>query len=98
MLTVFCALLTALGALTVIWLVLGLFLCPLGSDGSVSVTIRLHGDAAGLEHSLRALRWLRGSGLLAAQVHLEDEGLTPEGRERVHRALKLDTKGNHLYG
>ena len=94
MLTVFCALLCALGALTVIWLLLGLFLCPLGADGSVSVTIRLHGDAAGLEHSLRALRWLRQSGLLQAEVHLEDEGLTPEGRERVQRAVKLDTDCN----
>ena len=87
MLTVFCALLTALGALTLVWLLLGLFLCPLGGDGTVSVTLRLRGDATGLEHSLRCLRWLRESGLLAAQVHLEDEGLTPEGRERVRRAV-----------
>lgn len=94
MLTVLQSLLTALGALTLVWLLLGLFLCPLGADGSVSVTIRLYGDAAGLEHSLRALRWLRESGLLAAQVHLEDEGLTPEGRERVQRAIKLDTDCN----
>ena len=68
MLTVLQSLLTALGALTLVWLLLGLFLCPLGADGSVSVTIRLHGDAAGLEHSLRALRWLRESGLLAARL------------------------------
>lgn len=83
MLTVICALLCALGALTLVWLILGLFLCPLGADGTVSVTLRLRGDAAGLEHSLRCLRWLRESGLLEAQVRLEDEGLTPEGRERL---------------
>lgn len=94
MLTVLGALLGALGAVTLLWLLLGLFLCPLGVDGTVSVTIRLRDDASGLEHSLRCLRWLRGSGLLEAEVQLEDCGLTGEGRERVKRAAEMDTEGN----
>lgn len=87
MLTVILAVLSALGVLTLLWLLLGFFLSPLGEDGTVLVTLRLRGDAEGLEHSLRALGWLRESGLLAAEVCLKDDGLTEQGRERVQTIL-----------
>jgi hypothetical protein len=97
MATVLLATLAALGALTLLWAVLGLMLCPLGTAGDVTVTLHLRGDADTLEHSLRALRWLHSSGLLEAEVVLEDAGLTETGRERVKRlttATSLSTNSN----
>jgi hypothetical protein len=97
MATVLLATLAALGALALLWAVLGLFLCPLGTAGDVTVTLHLRGDADTLEHSLRALQWLHSSGLLEAEVVLEDAGLTELGRERVKRTTEvviLSTKSN----
>jgi hypothetical protein len=99
MATVLLATLAALGALALLWAVLGLFLCPLGTAGDVIVTLYLRGDADTLEHSLRALQWLHSSGLLEAEVVLEDAGLTELGRERVKRTTEvviLSTKSNFL--
>jgi hypothetical protein len=99
MATVLLATLAALGALALLWAVLGLFLCPLGTAGDVTVTLHLRGDADTLEHSLRALQWLHSSGLLEAEVVLEDAGFTELGRERVKRTNEvviLSTKSNFL--
>ncbi len=83
MLTVILSALAALGALTLVWLTLGALLCPAGWAAPVLVTLPLHGEAEGLEQTLRALRWLRGTGLLEAELLLRDEGLSAGGRERV---------------
>lgn len=97
MLTVFSALLTALGALALLWAALGLFLCPLGTAGDVTVTLHLRGDADTLEHSLHVLHWLHSSGLLEAELVLEDAGLTELGRERVKRLTDAASSSTNSY-
>ena len=77
-------LLAALGLGFLVWLLFGRMLHPLpGSE----LTVLLPGrdDGTTLERDVRAIRWLRGLGLLRCPVVIADVSLTAEGRELARR-------------
>lgn len=72
------------GILSLLWLLYGQLLTPTQPQGKPPfLLLRAEGDAAGLEQSLRQLRWLRGGRLLSLRPVLLDCGLTELGRARV---------------
>ncbi|MEG1878482.1 MAG: hypothetical protein RR211_02515 [Pseudoflavonifractor sp.] len=73
------SLLAATGLLALIWLVFGGLLVPIGSP--LCAVLPARGDGARLEHDVAGLVWLRGGGLLRAQIIIADCGLTPEGKQ-----------------
>lgn len=70
-------LLAAFGLLTLCWLLLGRLLLPVPLDLTVSLTG--HGDGEGLEQGVRALHWLRRTGLWRGDIRIVDGGLSPRG-------------------
>lgn len=70
-------LLAAFGLLALCWLLLGRLLLPVPLDLTVSLTG--HGDGEGLEQGVRALHWLRRTGLWRGDIRIVDEGLSPRG-------------------
>lgn len=70
-------LLAAFGLLALCWLLLGRLLLPVPLDLTVSLTG--HGDGEGLEQGVRALHWLRRTGLWRGDIRIVDGGLSPRG-------------------
>lgn len=70
-------LLAAFGLLALCWLLLGRLLLPVPLDLTVSLTG--YGDGEGLEQGVRALHWLRRTGLWRGDIRIVDGGLSPRG-------------------
>ena len=82
------ALLCALGAAVLLWLLLGWLVRP-ASVHNLRTVIPGRGDGDSLEAALRQLAWLRRAGLFRGEAVIWDAGLTPEGRElALHLALR----------
>lgn len=62
------------------WLLLGRLLAPIGAKGPVIAVLPAAGAGEALEHDLRGLLWLRGSGMACLRVIIADCGLNEEGR------------------
>lgn len=79
------ALLAAAGLLAAAWLCFGRLLLPTrtGADGGIWTVLPAHGEGARLEQDLRALCWLRDSGVLCTGIVIADAGLSPAGRRRA---------------
>lgn len=92
---IFFAALAALGLFTLLWLIFGLFLIPVGTIGTVHIRVLASGDADDLEHILGGLRWLQRSGLLEGRIDIVDAGLSEEGRSRAVRLSHIHP-GIHL--
>lgn len=73
----FGALLSAFGLVSLVWLALGALLLPVGCPTRAVVTGRGRGD--GLEQAVKALVWLRRTGLWRGEVVIEDGGLDRAG-------------------
>lgn len=76
-LSFFGALLSAFGLVSLIWLALGAMLLPVDCPTRAVVTGRGRGD--GLEQAVKALVWLRRTGLWRGTVVIEDGGLDEAG-------------------
>lgn len=81
--TILLALLSAVGLAALLWLLLGALLLPAGTPETLRVCVLAHGSGNDVEHTLRALGWLRGAGLLRARVVVADAGLNGAGRAQV---------------
>ena len=79
-------LLSALGLALLGGLLFGRLICPAAGPG-MWIVVPARGAGEGIEHSLRALMWLRGLGLLGGQVAVADLGLTAQGRETALRLV-----------
>ena len=73
----FGVLLSAFGLVSLVWLALGAMLLPVDCPTRAVVTGRGRGD--GLEQTVRALMWLRRTGLWRGVVVIEDGGLDEKG-------------------
>lgn len=73
------ALLCALGAGALVWLLAGWLVRP-AACRRFPVVLPAWGDGEGLEGGLRWLAWLRGAGLFRGQAVIWDRDLTPAGR------------------
>ncbi len=71
------SLLAAFGLVCLIWLGLGWLLLPLRCP--VRVILEARGNGEGLEQGVRALLWLRRTGLLRGTVVIRDSGLDDQG-------------------
>ncbi len=77
-------LLAAFGLVSLGWLAVGALLLPGVCPARMVVDAK--GDGAGLEQTVKALLWLRRTGLWWGEVVIEDCGLDREG-EALARAL-----------
>ena len=80
----FAILLAAFGLVSLGWLALGALLLPGRCDARLTVPARDGGD--GLEQTVKALLWLRRSGLWRGEIVIEDRGLD-EGGAALARTL-----------
>ena len=79
------ALLAAFGLMCLVWLGLGRLLRPAG-DCPTRMVVAARGAGEGLEQTVKALLWLRRSGLWRGGLVIEDCGLD-EGGAALARAL-----------
>lgn len=77
-------LLAAFGLVSLGWLALGALLLP--GTCAARVVVEARGGGDGLEQTVRALLWMRRSGLWRGDVVIEDGGLD-EGGAELARAL-----------
>lgn len=70
-------LLAAFGLVSLGWLALGALLLPGRCAARMAVAARGSGD--GLEQTVRAMLWLRGTGFWRGEVVIEDHGLDEDG-------------------
>lgn len=77
-------LLAAFGLVSLVWLAVGALLLPGVCPARMVVDAR--GSGEGLEQTVKALLWLRRTGLWWGEVVIEDCGLSREG-EALARAL-----------
>lgn len=73
------AVMAVFGMACLVWLALGWLLLP--GPCPVQTQVLAEGGGEGLEQTLRALRWLRRSGLLRCEVVIRDSGLDRAGLE-----------------
>lgn len=78
------ALLAAFGLVSLVWLAVGALLLPGVCPARMVVDAK--GSGEGLEQTVKALLWLRRTGLWWGEVVIEDCGLSREG-EALARAL-----------
>ena len=78
------ALLCAVGAAALLWLLFGWLVRP-ASVHNLWIVIPGRGNGNLLEAALRQLAWLRRAGLFRVEAVIWDAGLTPEGRELALR-------------
>lgn len=78
------ALLAAFGLVSIGWLALGALLLP--GRCPVCLTVAARGGGEGLEQTVKALLWLRRTGLWRGELVIEDRGLD-EGGAALARAL-----------
>ena len=76
-------LLAAFGLVSLGWLALGWLLLP--GVCPVRAVVEAHGAGEGLEQSVKALLWLRRTGLWWGQVVIKDCGLNREGMALARR-------------
>lgn len=88
------ALLAAFGLVSLGWLALGALLLP--GVCPARMVIDAKGDGAGLEQTVKALLWLRRTGLWWGEVVIEDRGLDEDGAA-LARALGAQN-GVHFSG
>lgn len=88
------AALAVLGLLSLIWMVSGWLLTPIGGR-SVTTLIPCSGDGEELEQAVNGLVWLRDGGFLRGKVILADCGLTDFGKA-VAETLVLREAGVEL--
>ena len=79
-------LLAALGLLSICWLVLGRLLIPIPL--ALTVSLSGYGDAQGLEQGVKALHWLRRTGLWRGEILILDGGMSPQGLEVARRLVE----------
>ena len=79
-------LLAAFGLLALCWLLLGRLLLPIPLNLTVSLTG--HGDGEGLEQGVRALHWLRRTGLWRGKIVIRDGGMSPQGLAVARRLVE----------
>lgn len=77
-------LLAAFGLVCLGWLAVGALLLP--GVCPARMVVEAEGDGGGLEQTVKALLWLRRTGLWWGRVVIEDRGLDRDG-EAVARAL-----------
>lgn len=82
MLSLCISFLAVAGVVLCLWCLAGCFLLPFGGK-DLQLTLRVCDHASKLERQLRAYSWLRGSGLLQAELTVLDCGLDEEGRTLV---------------
>ena len=82
------ALLCALGAALLLWLLLGWLVRP-ASVHNLWTVIPGRGDGDSLEAALRQLAWLRRAGLFRGEAVIWDEALDREGRQLALRLALL---------
>ena len=70
-------LLAAFGLVSLGWLAVGALLLP--GVCPVRMAVDAKGDGEGLEQTVKALLWLRRTGLWWGEVVIEDRGLTGDG-------------------
>ena len=75
--------LIAAGVLLCLWCLFGWFLLPFG-EKDLQLLLRVSGDAKHLERQVRALSWLKGSGLLKGRLVILDCGLNQDGQNLVY--------------
>ena len=73
----FAVLLAAFGLVSLGWLVMGLLLLP--GSCAARMVVAAQGGADGLEQTVKALLWLRRTGLWRGEVVIEDRGLDGDG-------------------
>lgn len=73
------AVMAVFGMACLVWLAYGWLLLP--GRCPVRAEVLAEGSGEGLEQTLRAIRWLRHSGLLQGPVAVRDNGLDREGLE-----------------
>lgn len=71
------ALLAAFGLMSLGWLAMGALLLP--GVCSARMVVDAKGDGSGLEQTVKALLWLRRTGLWWGEVVIEDLGLDESG-------------------
>ena len=81
MIQLIAVLLAAFGLVSLGWLALGALLLPGGC--AVRVVVSAQGAADGLEQTVKALLWLRRTGLWRGEVVIEDCGLDEGGAALV---------------
>lgn len=79
-------LLAAFGLLALGWLLMGRILLPIPLDLTVSLTG--YGDGEGLEQGVRALHWLRRTGLWRGHILIRDGGMSPLGLEVARKLVE----------
>lgn len=79
-------LLAALGLLGLCWLLLGRLLLPIPLALTVSLTG--YGDGVGLEQGVKALHWLRRTGLWRGEILILDGGMSPQGLAVARRLVE----------
>lgn len=79
-------LLAALGLLGLCWLLLGRLLMPIPLALTVSLTG--YGDGEGLEQGVKALHWLRRTGLWRGRIVICDGGMSPQGLAVARRLVE----------
>lgn len=75
-------LLAAFGLVSLVWLALGALLLPGVCPARMVVDAK--GAGEGLEQTVKALLWLRRTGLWWGEVVIEDCGLSREGEALAH--------------
>ena len=80
----FAVLLAAFGLVSLGWLALGALLLP--GRCAARLTVPAQGGGDGLDQTVKALLWLRRSGLWRGEIVIEDRGLN-EGGAALARAL-----------
>lgn len=78
--------LAAFGLLALCWLLLGRMLLPIPLALTVSLTGC--GDGESLEHGVKALHWLRRTGLWRGEILIIDGGMSPQGLEVARRLVE----------
>lgn len=73
------AALCAVGVCSLLWMVFGSMLMPVGGQETLEIAIFAQGDGEELEQTLRGLFWLESAGLLKGTLRIVDQGLTPKG-------------------
>ncbi len=96
MMSVLIAVLAAVGLCTLLWLIFGGLLLPVGSDGTLRVYVLATGSAGNVEQILRGLCWLKRTGILGGKINILDAGLNGAGRAQVRYLIEKRYKNVHL--
>lgn len=83
----------SLAFLLLIWNIKGFMLKPVvgGKKSCVTVIVTAGSDSKYLEHEIRGLRWLRGDGMLRANILIVDVGMDSETAQIADSLTKNDS-------